>query len=293
MIDIPPGKYFVSHSYCDRALKPGFNRLYRADGSIDCAHITNSKEERTPINQAVDPENDPIEQLRTLIPQGVQLKIFDPISEENISRNQFVSNNLIETILECDGLIFLADGRSRNSFWVTFERDYALRAKKRVYSFNASNQHLAHFTETPLNLAIYPSIARPMQHSAQSLIEYMSTERFFDLWIDAYTGELGNFADWLEQGMDKHIQVGGYVVSFFDEDRVPSHAYARNEMSVAYKRNRLIVANLGLSNVQTYPSELVVNIVDQHGVNNNRIDDLIVRLYGLIFKNQFLNLSFE
>ena len=64
------------------------------------------------------------------LPSGVEAVVFPPIT---VQPDQFVSNRLIESLLSCDGLIYLAGGASDSSFWVAFERDYALRAGKQVF----------------------------------------------------------------------------------------------------------------------------------------------------------------
>ena len=287
MIDMPPGKYFVSHSYWDRMILDGYTRPEKS------TEVFAPDGKPVKLKDAIDYAKDPISLFKKQLPNDVELYIFDPIEE--LHRSQFVSNDLIAEMLKCDGLIYIADGASSRSFWVAFERDYALRSQKQVYAFHSANQTVALFNGAPLNLAIYPSIAYPVQQAARSLINYMADERYFKFWLDDYglVGSTQGFIKWLESGMSEHIDIGGYVIAFHDEDKVPSHAYARTEMKAAFEQNRLIIVNLGMSKVQNFPENIILNVVDENGINNNRIDDLIVRLYWLIFRNQFPELVYD
>src|SRR4030095_17207327 len=65
------------------------------------------------------------------LPGDVEAIVFPPFV---VQTDQFVSNRLIESLLACDGLIYLTGGASDRSFWVAFEGDYALRAGKQVFS---------------------------------------------------------------------------------------------------------------------------------------------------------------
>ncbi|MCI0713350.1 MAG: hypothetical protein L0154_24555 [Chloroflexi bacterium] len=72
-----------------------------------------------------------------LLPSEVEPYIFPPI---NASPLEFVSNSLIGAVLACDGMIYLNEGFSERSFWVAFERDYALRSQKNVYAYRLSER---------------------------------------------------------------------------------------------------------------------------------------------------------
>src|SRR5215469_17039559 len=65
--------------------------------------------------------------LLRLLPRGVESFVFPAI---NVPPEQMVSENLLDAITVCDGLIYLEGGHSEESFWVALERDYALRLGK-------------------------------------------------------------------------------------------------------------------------------------------------------------------
>src|SRR5690349_18238936 len=113
MIEIPPGRYFISHSYRDAATRDA---------------------------------------LLKQLPAGVKPFIFPPIQ---VAPKDFVSSNLIEAILASDGLIYLDGGYSARSFWVAFERDYALRARKPVFAYDSETSTIIQQDVAPLELPIF------------------------------------------------------------------------------------------------------------------------------------------
>lgn len=251
MIDMPPGKYFISHSYKDAAVRDSF--------------------------------------LKTLPPQ-VTPYIFPPIS---VSPLEFVSSTLIGAILACDGMIYLNEGASAKSFWVAFERDYAVRIGKRVYGYTPSNQSIYLHEAPAMDLAVFASFAHRERPQIMPILDFMRKRRHFDVWID--TEQIRPSEMWvnkLEQGISGTIERGGYVVSFWGQN--VSEWMAR-EAEFGLSKGRIIVVGLGTDSpdfISTY-KDMFVQLYDQNRLNNNRIDDLIVRLYWLIFRNQFPELMYE
>ena len=94
--------------------------------------------------------------LIDVLPTGVRPVLFPPIV---VAPEQLVSNSLIEAILECDALIYLQDDVSARSFWVAFERDYALRSGKQVFAANAARSEIVRDRGQPLDLATFASYA--------------------------------------------------------------------------------------------------------------------------------------
>jgi hypothetical protein len=86
-----------------------------------------------------------------LLESGREPYIFPPIS---VTPDQMVSAQLIREVLGHEGFIFLKEGNSAQSFWVAFERDIALRAGKKVYSFSYPSLELQPDHSKPRNLTI-------------------------------------------------------------------------------------------------------------------------------------------
>lgn len=323
MIDMPPGKYFISHSYKDAAVR---------------------------------------DEMLKQLPGHVEPFIFPPIS---VAPHEFVSNALIEAILDCDGLIYLNEGESAKSFWVAFERDYALRANISVYSYTPSVQNLSLHNAPAMDLKIFPAFALDDLPIVQSILRFMKHERYFDLadWIAGFTDEqntpdLKSLVDdydvyfpaqsdddnvllerWLTHmhliisnriasNLHNHLPTlirdvserGGYVVVFHSKN-VPGNNYVGLDIMLGRKttKRRLIFGMLDDTEVQsvwgpqaekfdlerlwsrvrryyldeTDSFDYVQLYGDNERSHTQRIDDLIVRLYWLIFRNQFPDLVYD
>jgi len=81
------------------------------------------------------------------LPSGVTPFVFPSIT---VKPEEFVSDPLIDAVINCDGLIYLRGGASDRSFWVALERDYALRAGKKVFAFDMATGELTRDTGSPL-----------------------------------------------------------------------------------------------------------------------------------------------
>lgn len=251
MIDIPPGKYFISHSYGDATVRDSM--LHK-------------------------------------LPEGVIPYIFPRI---DVTPMEFVSNSLIGAILACDGMIYMNEGASARSFWVAFERDYALRAEKPVFSYTPSKSIFSRHTSPPLDLAVFASYTRKDVQIVMPVLDFMRKRRHFDVWIDTEQIKPGEmWPNKLEQGISGTIKRGGYVTTFWGTNE---SEWVMRETLTGLEKHRVIVAGLGSQApdfVQKY-HDMFVQLMENGQINNNRIDDLIVRLYWLIFRNQFPELVYE
>ncbi len=255
MNEMLPGRYFISHSYDDEDVR---NRLV------------------------------------TRLPEGVEPFIFEPI---RVSPLEFVSSSLIGSILTCDGMIYLNEGFSAQSFWVAFEHDYALRSGKPVYSYTPSSDTLLMPNATPIDLAVFPTYSRRSSETVMPILNFMRQQRYFDVWIDRERLRPGtDFAAELMGAVSDTIQRGGYVTLFWNEEASQSEWTIREAVQ-GLRDRRLIVAGLDNSTPPDFINEsnpgYFVQLVDENGLNNNRIDDLIIRLYWLMFRNQFPELVYD
>ncbi len=95
--------------------------------------------------------------------------------------NKLVSNELIKAILDQDGLIYLEGSHSARSFWVAFERDYALQAGKVTASFDPNVQEFRLSTAKPMDLPLYASYAVEDKRQVLDLLAFMRKERHFNI----------------------------------------------------------------------------------------------------------------
>jgi hypothetical protein len=138
---IPDGKYFISHSYKDIIVR---------------------------------------DKIATRLRPGVEPYIFPPIVASPL---EFVSNTLIGALLACDGLIFPDNEESRNSFWVTFEREYSLHIRKPVIAFNVISECFDLYLIPPLELRLFFSAALEDYPRLDPIIKFMSEKRFFKILL--------------------------------------------------------------------------------------------------------------
>lgn len=225
--------------------------------------------------------------LRSL-PSQVESVVFPPMAA---SPEEAVSDRLVDALLGCDGLIYLTGGASDRSFWVAFERDYALRAGKRV--FRADGATLTTDTSSPLDLAAFASYHRADQEAVRSVVDYLEEERHFDVWFDADDILVGaSLQDEVDAGIRGRLERGGYVVVFWSEAARNSE-YVDDELETAMRglsqmNDRVLFALLEDVPLPAfwlrYQEPGVQLFGDRERSRTQRIDDLVVRLYWLIYR---------
>lgn len=226
-----------------------------------------------------------------------------------------VSNSLIEEILDNDALIYLEGGSSDHSFWVAFERDYALRAGKPVFAFDPQTKTFRRCQEKPLKLPVFISHSPYDRDQVNEIVRFMRENRFFDATSFSFLPSTGVSrsrpvpADKrIRETIIEKISRGGYLVAFlskhaqqssFVQDEVQlalefGSYYAPDESNPNFRRVLLaLLDDTSLPDwladrMRTEPDS-VVKPVQLYGDKTlstiNRVDDLIVRLYWLIYRN--------
>ena len=255
-----PGKYFISHSYEDVSI---------------------------------------VADLKNNLPFWMVPVIFPP---RKVNRDQVVSNTLMSTIRKCQGLIYLRGGASDSSFWVAMERDYALRLKKRVYSFNSVPEKLSRVKLPPLDLRVFHAFSKPDSQDVSEVTNFMR-ERHFQTAGDVkdfFDTAINSFENMVTKAMQSVKAVGAYVIVYWSGE-VESSNWMRFEFDLAMREypDRVLV-------VQLYDTPLPKWIVDRIKIDNivklmenqdfsrrQKIDDLIVRIYWLIYKNTQLGFEYS
>jgi hypothetical protein len=237
------------------------------------------------------------ERLLVMLPKSVEPVVFPPIT---VSPEQMVSNHLIEALLGCDGLIYFEQGYSADSFWVAFERDYALRAEKQVFAYNPGQRSLAQDTSTPLGLPIFPVWTARDTPRVRPILEFMRDERFFAPWdlerLARAAAENVNPAPKMLMEFRRLVEEGGYAVIFLSQHAMISN-WVNREMEAAVRigleqaSTRVVPVYLDEYGRDEYirtfrrPDPDAIQLYgDTARPERHRIDDLIVRLYWLIYR---------
>lgn len=219
-----------------------------------------------------------------------QPRVFPPIT---VDPDQFVSNRLIEAILDCEGLIYLRGGKSDRSFWVAFERDYALRAGKEVFSANVDTLTIEKHKGRPLDLAAFASYSHADRDRVLKIADHLKEERYFDLWVDTEQLVGGErFQEQLVGSIRDRIDRGGYVIVFWTHAAAESE-WIRHEIQLASEgisdlNDRVIFALLDKVPIPEFWERFHEPAVQLYGdaerSETQRVDDLVVRLYWLIYR---------
>ena len=112
--------------------------------------------------------------LKKAVPPGFEILTFPMMSSDP---NFPVSGEIIPKILECDALIYLSTTQSSHSQWVAFERDYARRAGKLVYSFDSKS--ISKDEIEPVDLRIQAVFGENDKRAVNRLLGWMKKERNF------------------------------------------------------------------------------------------------------------------
>jgi hypothetical protein len=161
------------------------------------------------------------DRLLRILPDSVAPLVFPPIRARP---DEFVSKPLIEAILGCDGLIYLRSEASDSSFWVAFERDYALRSSKPVFCYDVGTSELSPDSDKPLDLAVFASYYSHDRERIRQICEFLYKGRNFDVWLDTKDIRPGtNFAEEIQTGLADRLNRGGYLIVFW------SHEASRSE----------------------------------------------------------------
>jgi len=230
------------------------------------------------------------DELIANLPSDIDARVFPPIT---VSPDQFVSNRLIQSLTECDGLIYLKGGASERSFWVAFERDYALRSGKQVFSADAETFELARHSGNPLDLATFASYHQEDLPRVQEIAYFLRKERYFDLWLDFENIQPGGrWDESIRVALEDRLRRGGYVVLFWshlagDSEEVQAEV-ERAADGIADFNDRVLFALLDDIAVPEFWQRFHQPGVQLYGDNerstSHRLDDLVVRLYWLIYR---------
>jgi hypothetical protein len=230
------------------------------------------------------------ERLLRILPDSVAPIVFPPIQARP---DEFVSKPLIEAILGCDGFIYLRGGASDRSFWVAFERDYALRSNKAVFRYDVGTSELSSDSDKPLDLAVFASNHAGDWKRVRQICEFLYKERNFDVWVAPKNIHPDTvWADEIQAGLADRLNPGGYVVVFWS-DTARRSGWIERELATAASgieevNDRVLFALLEPCPLPKFWRQFNEPAVQFYGDSErsetHRIDDLMVHLYWLIYR---------
>ncbi len=234
--------------------------------------------------------------------------------EIKVAPDELVSNRLIDAILKQDALIYLEGGFSAKSFWVAFERDFALRAGKKVYAFDPMKNELSPIFAQPMRLPFFVSCSSTDIDKMTTIVNLMRDKRYFDAFSlndlpPRKTRRHREAAETLtREAIVEKLNRGGYMVVFWSKNSSKSKRvneeiqfglefgryFTSDETNLNF--SRLLYALLDdtelpieVQNLMKNEANFMIKPVQLYGDDElsaiNRIDDLIVRLYWLIYRN--------
>jgi hypothetical protein len=232
-----------------------------------------------------------IDRLRAKLPSHVTPYVFPPIK---VPPEQRVSDDLVKAVLSCPGLIYIDSPNSAESVWVSFERDLALRNRLPVFAFRLGADCIECDTGRPMPLAIFDSYSRRDQEKVHRITKFMIDERAFSVFdprSDRHQ-DLSSFKTKLLTGsMLEILANGGYAVSFISRNAAVSQLW-RSEQDEAFRRypDRVLPVLLEPIDWKQLPEPLqrlnslnVYQASDPARIDWNRVDDLVVRLYHMVY----------
>ena len=152
------------------------------------------------------------DRLIAVLPADAETIIYPPIV---VPPQEMVSTPLIRALRDCDGLIYLKGGASDRSFWVAFERDYALRMGKPVFEADPNTMVVTRTTEKPLQLPVFASYHRADRDRVTQVCNFMREERNFDIWLDAEMLQASEaWHEAIHEAIAKYVD-RGYLVAFW------------------------------------------------------------------------------
>ena len=232
------------------------------------------------------------DRLIAVLPTNAEAIVYPPIV---VPPHEMVSTPLVRALRDCDGLIYLKGGASDRSFWVAFERDYALRIGKPVFEADPNTLVITRTAEKPLQLQVFASYHREDGDRVKQVCNFMREKRDFDTWFDKEMLQPGeDWQDTIHDAIAEYVD-RGYLIAFWSHF-ASSSEFVCNEIQRAAERigtrfnDRVVFASLDNAPLppfwMSYPErEMHVQIYgDRDRSAEQRLDDLIVRLYWLIHR---------
>jgi hypothetical protein len=229
------------------------------------------------------------ERIISKLPPEVEPNVFPKIT---VPPDQFVSNELIQALTDCDALIYLTGGSSDYSFWVAFERDYALQTGIPVFAADIHTNKVVPHLGGPLALEVLLSFLHQDNSRINEATDFMFHQRNFKIFETDTNLLVEKDGQTFRQSIEEVLNRGGYVVVFWSHAASQSK-WVRLEIQEAAEgiqdfNDRVLFAMLDKVDVPDFWMKFEDPVVQLYGDKDrpatHRLDDLVVRLYWLIYR---------
>lgn len=167
--------------------------------------------------------------LATRLPDKAEPFIFPPIK---VSPDERVSDDLVQAVAACDGLIYLQDDASQRSFWVGFERNLALRLGKPVFAFSAQTGRLVRDEGAAIDPVIACAWNAYIDEDTRmtwQIAMYLGKTRNFDIgrYRTIYSDDPKYFRQFIDDEFDLKSKLarGGSVLLLLSNDGLTSEYF--------------------------------------------------------------------
>lgn len=245
------------------------------------------------ISHAYD-DADVVDAMLPRLPTTVTPFVFPPI---RVTPDQRVSDDIVRKILDCAGLIYVDTVRSLASFWVAFERDYAIRAQRTVFGYGPPHGAFSRDLTKPIDLRVFPSYSAHDRDKVHEVLNFMAGERHFDMPLlrerdDVYQQE--QFSDRPTRQMTSYVSNGGYAIIFVSNRALASVYVAQETRYVmTHWPNQVLPILLEPVDMERAPPGLaerphvqLFRNENDHRIDWNRVDDLIVKIYYMVMRGE-------
>lgn len=255
------------------------------------------------------------------LPRGVRPIVFPPI---DLSPSEFVSEHLIAALDRAKSVLVVDSPSSRQSFWVAFERHYAMQRRKRLFRYDSETNSIRLDDEPVRDLPIFASFQHRDEIVVKAVLTWLRKKRGFEF---KYHPAMDNSFEDLEREdrlgisdnsegvlrpMERIWAKGGYVVAFLSDGKNMWWVKHDMELAIEFGGDRLFVACLGRPEDVMPPDilealggarsnkiidlEVTPNFKPRRGLgqqdtglrlkhlNRNRVDDLMVRVLYMIYQ---------
>jgi len=250
------------------------------------------------------------------LPRRVSPFIFPRI---DVTPEQRVSDDLVKAILNCPGLIYIESELTLGSFWCSFERDYAKRALKKVFRFDIASRRFLKERSPPRPLKVFALYSHNDEELAESVCDFLESRHFKVFSRFDQFGPGVNFQQRIDESREETLaDDGGFVLAFISYTSQHRKNFPKQVGDIIRSHPKRILpvvlapiapdgymidmelAEASMSNRREDVERLSRKMKDDlaaigmdfelaptvlfkrgGGINWNRVDDLLVRIYDM------------